>query len=88
MEKNLDGSDAINKSAVRINEYTVWKNRKQWFIDRIGKRIYRCQVKCQCDSCRQVHEEGLIIIDVDHAIYLHCAEAEMGIRYSEIKYHH
>ena len=44
---------------------------KQWFIDRIGKRIYRKNNICNCDICLNIHLEGLIVIDEMHAIYLY-----------------
>jgi hypothetical protein len=51
---------------------------KQWFIDRIGKRIYREKNICDCSVCRKVHEKGLIIADEKHAIYLYdCQEMDL-----------
>lgn len=69
-----------------VNAITAWKKRKQWFVDRIGKRVYRCPIKCQCDSCKNGHINGILIQDYEHAIYLHLAEGEMGIRYTDAKY--
>ena len=48
--------------------------RKQWFIDRIGKRVYRGQTSCQCESCKRIGKEGLIISDLMHAEYLYDVE--------------
>jgi len=51
---------------------------KQWFIDRIGKRIYREKNVCSCPVCAKVHEEGLIITDEQHANYLYdCQELDL-----------
>ena len=51
---------------------------KQWFIDRIGKRIYRKNNICNCRTCLNVHKEGLIITDEQHAIYLYdCQELDL-----------
>jgi len=51
---------------------------KQWFIDRIGKRIYRKNNVCNCRICVNVHEEGLIITDKQHAIFLYdCQELDL-----------
>ena len=47
-----------------------YKARKQWFIDRIGKRVYRNGTTCTCGVCERVKEEGLIISDKMHADYL------------------
>lgn len=56
-------------------------NRKQWFIDRIGKRVYRGSISCTCESCQKVEKEGLVISDNDHANYLYDCERELGVRY-------
>ena len=46
------------------------QQRKQWFIDRIGKRVFREETSCPCESCKRISNEGLIINDEMHAIYL------------------
>lgn len=43
----------------------------QWFLDRIGKTVYRDKSTCTCESCQKVLKEGLIIRDEQHARYLH-----------------
>jgi hypothetical protein len=45
---------------------------EEWFKKRIGKRIYRDMQgdKHCCATCQQAAEEGLIILDEQHAIYL------------------
>ena len=50
------------------------KKRKQWFLDRIGKRVFRGETSCQCEICKRVSNEGLIITDELHAIYLYDIE--------------
>jgi hypothetical protein len=57
---------------------------KQWFIDRIGKRIYRKNNICDCQVCVHVHEQGLIIADEKHAIYLYDCQ-EMDLMYYDKK---
>jgi len=47
-----------------------YKERKQWFDDRIGKRVYRNGTTCTCASCESVRTGGLIIFDKMHADYL------------------
>lgn len=54
---------------------------KQWFLDRIGKRIFRGPVSCTCETCTKVHHEGLIIHDKDQADYLFDVQNEIGIKY-------
>lgn len=43
---------------------------KQWFLDRIGKRIYRDKLSCDCDTCNNNEAHGLIVCDELHANYL------------------
>ena len=45
-------------------------NRLQWFIDRIGKRVFRNNNGCACVGCKDVYEHGLVITDKFHADYL------------------
>ena len=51
---------------------------KQWFIDRIGKRIYRDASTCACNTCKEVEENGLVIFDEQHAGYLADVDGEFG----------
>ena len=65
------------------------RNRKvmthdlQWFIDRIGKRVFRDRGNCDCAVCKTVLVNGLIIEDRFHANYLYDVQNEMGITYYE-----
>lgn len=52
------------------------EDRKQWFIDRIGKRVFRNKTGCDCVICVLVSEKGLIITDEFHAIYLYDTETD------------
>lgn len=62
------------------------KYSKQWFIDRIDKRIYRLNDnKCPCKICKIVLEEGLIIFNLQHASYLYDCQNELGSVYSDKK---
>ena len=58
---------------------TKYTDRQQWFIDRVGKRVFREDNECDCDLCRLVTKEGLVISDVSHALYL--AEIEFTYKY-------
>ena len=64
---------------------TAYKKRKQWFINRIGKRIYRPPLRCDCQHCIDGHINGILISDETHADYLHSCENELGIRYNDNK---
>ncbi len=50
-------------------------DRQKWFLDRIGKTIHRNSY-CNCPSCQQIMEHGLVIADEQHADYLAGFEAE------------
>ena len=55
--------------------------RLQFFIDHIGKRVFRTKNTCPCKSCIDVYENGLIVNDERIASYLASVEAETNIRY-------
>ena len=61
--------------------------RLQFFIDHIGKRIFRPRNECKahngqnCAHCEDVYQNGLIVEDELHASYLASIEAETNIKY-------
>jgi hypothetical protein len=59
------------------------ENRTQWFLDRIGKRVFRDDVTCECGICKGVTSHGLIIDNEMHADYLCMVEATPSM---EVKY--
>lgn len=52
---------------------------QQWFIDRIGKTIYRSENGCSCKTCKEVNSNGLVIRDEMHASYLYDIQYEYEI---------
>jgi|GEM_PF-3102140 len=62
-----------------------YAKRKQWFIDRIGQRVYRTRGTCLCSTCKDVAENGLVIADKTHACYLFDCENELGVNYFDTK---
>ena len=46
----------------------------QWFLNRIGKTVYRDKSTCTCESCLNALTEGLIIRNEQHAKYLYMIE--------------
>ena len=44
---------------------------KQWFLDRIGKRVFRDNSGCGCPTCNDIVENGLIIRDKEHALHMY-----------------
>lgn len=61
--------------------------RLQFFIDHIGKRVFRTRNGCKsgngkpCSICEHNYQNGLIIADESHASSLASIEAETNIRY-------
>lgn len=62
------------------------KDRLQWFIDRIGKRIYRNDVMCTCAACEGVYQEGITILDDTHAHWLSDVEIMYNTDGTPLKY--
>jgi hypothetical protein len=62
---------------------TYTPKTKEWFMDRIGKKIYRdsqCikdKEHC-CASCKDVFDNGLIVRDESHADYLAMIDMDFG----------
>jgi hypothetical protein len=50
--------------------------RAQWFIDRIGKRVFRNVNTCSCGVCKSVYENGVVISDSRHADYIWLCEGD------------
>lgn len=61
------------------------RHDKQWYIDRIGKRVFRTKSSCQCEVCDAVYRNGLVIADEMHADYLYCCQNEMNLFYFDEK---
>lgn len=58
---------------------------KKWFISRIKKRVFRNKTSCNCHTCTRNWKEGLIIGNMQHAIYLYDCQCEMNINYRDKK---
>lgn len=56
-------------------------NTKQWFLDRIGDRVYRKKTTCDCECCTRVAKEGIVVKNTGHAQYPSDVSAEMGVEY-------
>lgn len=63
-----------------------YEERQKWFTDRIGKRVYRNKTSCECEICKYNYENGLIINDDTHAIYLTDVEACSSDEGTPIRY--
>ena len=62
-----------------------YAKRKQWFVERIGKRVFRTKGDCPCETCERVFQHGLVISDAMHADYLWTVEMEIGLTYYDTK---
>src|ERR1041385_1145335 len=62
-----------------------WKDREQWFKDRIGKRVFRTKTTCPCEVCENVYQNGLLIHDEMHADYICMYDLEGICTYFDTK---
>ena len=51
---------------------------KEWFVKRIGKRIYRNNLGKCCAICDDVSVRGLVVGDDFHAGYLADTDSDFG----------
>lgn len=51
---------------------------KEWFVARIGKRIFRDGLGKCCATCDDVAARGLVVHDEMHADYLACCDSDFG----------
>jgi hypothetical protein len=58
---------------------------KEWFINRIGKRVYRDHHDC-CVSCEDVAKNGLTVSDYKHADYLYSLQLDFHREGLELNY--
>ena len=59
------------------------KHTEKWFLNRIGKRIYRLtKTKC-CNVCDEVYKNGLVVTDRQHAECLFMYQCGLDLEYSD-----
>lgn len=63
-----------------------YEERQNWFLARIGRRVYRNKTSCECAICKHNYDNGLIINDDTHAIYLNDVEACSNDEGTPIRY--
>jgi hypothetical protein len=61
------------------------RKSQDWFIERIGEKVYRGDNGCDCPVCKAVEKYGLIIHDMLHAQYLYDCQNELGVNYYDDK---
>lgn len=59
---------------------------EQWFVERIGKRVYRDDDGCSCADCAKTVKEGFVVLDKDHAQYLYTIQMEWLMAGIELNY--
>lgn len=59
--------------------------RKQWFIDRIGKRVFNTKF-CDCLICQSYYESGMIIQNEFDAICTFGFEQDLQAEGNKLKY--
>ena len=61
------------------------KHQLKWFTNRIGKRVYRDEVDCDCKSCYEGTQDGVEVADEQHAHYLYIIQLDLDINYRDKK---
>lgn len=61
-------------------------SRKEWFVNRIGKRIYRNKNACECKACQAINKNGLIVANKLHAQYLYDIEQDFNAEGILVRY--
>lgn len=64
---------------------SVYKEREDWFMKHIWKRIYRNHI-CPCKSCSAIDEHWLIVQDKLHASYLCTVESDYSKDWHPVRY--
>lgn len=59
--------------------------RKQWFLDRVGKRVFNTSF-CSCTICKAFYESGTIIHDKFEAICDFGFEQDLQAEGTKFKY--
>lgn len=54
--------------------------KKQWFLDRLGKVVYRSNNDCLCWLCQVTFRDGVLIKNVDIAEHLY--ELSCGLQHN------
>ena len=71
---------------MKADDMNKYLTRQRWFIERIGKKVFREPTSCECKTCQNVSDNGLIINDKLHATYLHDMEGMYQSEGHNLKY--
>jgi len=61
-------------------------DREKWFIDRVGKVIWRNKTTCKCGVCESVYQNGLLLSDEGHAMYVCICESDVSVEGGTLRY--
>jgi hypothetical protein len=75
-----------NEDFNKLKKYMQNIHNLKWFTDRIWKTIYRDKWTCKCETCTDVYENWMIIINKSHASYLHVIEHDFASEWAILNY--
>ena len=55
-----------------------YQHSEKWFLDRVGKRLYRKKLRCSCSGCQRTHVD---VLSDEHARTICLNHNELGIKY-------
>jgi hypothetical protein len=59
---------------------------KDWFIKRVGKRVFRDDDGCSCQTCENVVKNGIVIMDEFHAKYMFDVQNDWMVEGTKLNY--
>ena len=59
---------------------------KEWFVERIGKTVFRDNVSNSCSACTDVEKNGIIVFNKQHARYLAMIDADFAAQGTFMNY--
>jgi hypothetical protein len=59
---------------------------KEWFLARVGEIVFRDTDGCNCPTCKNIIENGILIRDEEHAEYMFEIQNELGAEGIELNY--
>ena len=61
------------------------QHTEQWFINRIGKKIYRLTPFECCKACDSAYDNGIVVANENHAYYIYINQNELQLEYGDKK---
>ncbi len=63
-----------------------FNKRKEWFLSKIGKRVFPNQKLCECSECEIAIKEGVVVYDRTCALDLFNEENNSKLRMENLRY--